>query len=485
MTSILGSPYFQPGGLATSTAITQFDVAYPDHPWAGITTKERMWYDPILRDVYRQANIFGQFSTFVQNLAARNAKTMTVTSLYDVHPDFNRIGLRDMYLPASHVDSRSQTITFERYGGKVAYDAYDDIISYWIYNGGNASALRRIVTDKLGQHMVDVQDLLLRNAYFSVPFKYYTGNATNFATLTADSVVSTSLLNEIHLGMKYRGVPYARTSNGSVGTIVCVTSPGVLFDLQNQTDPNQWLWPMAYADPARLLNYEVGTYRNIRFVETPKCTLFNAGAIQSQVPITTAINSGDGAPDPQTTLVDATWAVGQPGATHYIQLGTTATGGATVDATYMNTNFKVGDIVTVHIQRTSDFGVTNGVDFRDGKLSSRRIVSVDASNRRLSFDMPIMVDMNIDLGSGVYAYVTKGVHVHAMVFIGGPDGIVMGVGRPPRLHMPPTVDDFDSIFRFSWDSYQGYVNYNPNVLEVVFTTASFRYTGQIVLPFVG
>jgi hypothetical protein len=127
MADLLGSPYLQPAGLPVSSAITQFDVAYPDHPWAGITTKERTWYDPILRDMYRQTNVFGQFTTFVQNLAARNAKVMQLTSLFDVHPDFNRLGLRDMYLPSAHVDSRNQTITFERYGGKVAYDAYDEI----------------------------------------------------------------------------------------------------------------------------------------------------------------------------------------------------------------------------------------------------------------------------------------------------------------------------------------------------------------------
>lgn len=466
MASLIGSPYTRSDSVAGIDLAVEFD-----HPWAGITTKERLFYDPVLRDVYRWKAVFGPYITFQQNLANRQAKTMNITSLYDIHANFDRLGLRDMSLPASHVDSRGLEITFERYGGKVAYHTYDEIITYWQYSGGNLSAVRRIVQDKLGQHMVDVQDMLARNAMLSVPFKMYGGDATSFAELTSDDKITTSKLNEIHLGMKYRGVPYAQTGNGSVGSIVCITSPGVIFDLQQQTDPKDWLTVMAYADPSRLLNYEVGTYRNIRFVETPKCTLFNAGAQVIQANISVAIAAGDGSPDPNATLVDGTYKVGQPGAAHFIQLA----GGTDM------TKFAVNDIVSIHVQRTSAFGVTNGVDYRDGKLTNRRIVSIDDGGAgRLAFDQPVMIDFDVNLGAGVYGYVTKGMHVHSAIFVGGSDGIVMGVGRPPRLHAPGPIDDFDSIYRFSWDSFQGYCNYNPNVLETLFVGASFRQVGGML-----
>lgn len=467
MADIIGSPYQRSDFSPT------FDTSlYANHPWAGITTKERMFYDPALRDVYRWRSVFSPYITFQQNLANRAAKNMTVTSLYDIHPDFNRIGLRDMSAPSGHFDSKGQEITFERYGGKVSYHVYDELVTYWQYQGGNMSAVRRIVQDKLGQHMIDVQDMLARNAMLSVPFKLYAAGASSFAGLSSDDKISTGQLNEIHLGMKYRGVPYAQNLNGSVGTIVCITSPGVIFDLQQQTDPKDWLTPMAYADPSRLLNYEVGTYRNVRFVETPKATLFNAGVVTIQANITSAITAGDGSPDPgdPTKMVDATWKVGQPGATHYVQL----------DSSTDMTQFVINDIVSIHVQRTSDFGVSNGVDFRDGKLTNRRIVDIDSTSKRLSFDQPVMVDMNTNLGAGVYGYVTKALHVHSCIFVGGSDGIVMGVGRPPRLHAPGPIDDFDSIWRFSWDSYQGYCNYNPNVLETLFVSASFRQVGAML-----
>lgn len=467
---MFGSPYTQTG------LPTTFDTGYPDHPWAGISTNERMYYDPLLRDVYRLKAIFGQYITYAQNLRDRGAKTMTVTSLYDIHPNFDRLGLRTMWMPASHVDTKNQTLTFERYGGKVAYDAYTPIITYWnaqaVSGGGKLNAISAIVNDKLGQHMTDVMDMLARNAILQSPFKLFGSGKTSFNDLTVDDTATTSMLNEVHLGMKYRGVPYAQTGNGSVGTIVCITSPGVLHDLQQQTDPKDWLVPMAYGDPSRLLNSEVGTFRNIRFVETPKATLFNCGKILIQATVKTAINAGDGTP---ASLVDGTFVVGQPGATKRITLA---------DGTDM-TQFSVGDIVTIHSARTNEFGVTNGVDYRDGTLHNRRIVGIINESgptvKGLQFDEPIMIDFTTALDTNVYAYVTKGLHVHAMMFVGGRDGIVAGVGRPPRLHAPPPVDDFNMIHRFSWDSYMGYNLWNPKVLETVFVSGSFRYSGATQL----
>lgn len=249
-----------------------------------------------------------------------------------------------------------------------------------------------------------------------------------------------------------------------------IISPGVFFDLQQQSEPKDWISRIAYGAPTRLLNYEVGTFRNVRWVVTPKATLFNCGAITIQATVTSAINAGDGAPDPNSTKVDATYKVGQPGATHYVQLN---------GSTDM-TQFAVNDEVTLHVQRTSANGVTNGVDYTDGKLHNLRIISIDAGNHRLSFERPVMVDFTTDLGAGVYAYVTKGVHIHASMFIGGPDAIVNGIGRPPRLHTPAPVDDFDAIYRFSWDSFQGYTVYNPSVCEVVYTAGSVRMVGGML-----
>ena len=89
-----------------------------------------------------------------------------------------------------------------------------------------------------------------------------------------------------------------------------------------------------------------------------------------------------------------------------------------------------------------------------------------------------MVDMDTDLGGGVYAYVTKAQNVHASIFVGGPNGIVSGVARPPRFHAPPPVDDFEMVQRFSWDGYFGHQPYAPEVFEVVLSAGTTRVKGD-------
>jgi hypothetical protein len=394
--------------------------------------------------------------------------------MYDAHPNTDALGMRDMWINARHLDSRSLDITFSRYGGKVAYHKLDEIITYWKKPGAKASVIRAISQDKLGQHMADVIDLLSRNALLSVPYKRYVGDAgQKFGGIGVQDKMTVDMIGQIHLGMATRDVPYAQGINGGVGNIVCITSPSVLYDLRYNTNANEWLWPIAYAQPTRLLNHEFGTYLNVRFISSPKCILYNAGEITVQAVVSSAIQAGDGAP---STRVDGVYKTGQSGVTNYIQLGANDANGDPLDMDL----FQVDQVVTIHVARTNDNGVTNGVDYTDGKLHNRRIVAVNTGSRRLSFEEPIFEDFDVDLDSSTYAYVTLGRNIHASIFVGGDDGIVMGVGEPPRLYNPPPVDDFLSVYRFSWDAYMGWGVHNPKVLEVVFSAAPFRNVGPLL-----
>lgn len=445
-------------------AVGDFGLYYPNHPWAGLDKNQRQWYDPILLNEWRTRVVYNQFVTARQSLAGVRAKTMTITRLLDLHPDFSEINLRQLWLPASHFDSEEVSITFSRYGGKVAYHEYDDIITYWQQD--NVAGVSRIVNRGLGLHMVDVFDYLARNAFLQGAYSMYAGTASNFATIGTSDTVDTEYIEDIHLGMRFREVPFTVQAESGVGNIVCITTPGVLHDLQRQDDEG-WLTTMQYADPTRLLNYEVGMYKNVRFIGTPRAVLYNCGTVTKQCTITTAVNAGDGA----AATVDGVWSPGQTSATNYLQLSAFSAG-----------EFAVDDIVTIHTQRTSAKGVTNGVDHTDGLLHNRRVVSVDADNNQITLDRPIMVDLTDDLtGSGVYGYVTKGRHIHTSTFIGGMDGVVMGVGRSPRLHTPRPVDDFDQMYRFSWDAYTGYNVFQPKVFEVLYSAGSYRFKGNRVV----
>jgi hypothetical protein len=158
--------------------------------------------------------------------------------------------------------------------------------------------------------------------------------------------------------------------------------------------------------------------------------------------------------------------VGQPDATHSV----------TVDEL---TGFAIGDYVTIHVDRTNANGVTNGLDYTDGKAQHRRIVNKSGASGAgtLQFDRPLLEDFKTDLGSGVYAYVTKARHVHTMAFLAARDGVVMGVAQPPTIRTPRPVDDLDMIYRISWDAYMGWQSFNKNAVEIVFLSGSNRLTG--------
>lgn len=451
-----------------------FDTYYSDQPWAAIDKNQREWYDPELISVFRNKALFAQLIPFVKNLGDVRATKMHMTQLFDPHPDYTPLNLRQLWMPAAHVDSRSIEIEFARYGGKVAYMKYDDMITYWKQNG--TEGLRKIMRGALGQHMVETLDLLARNAFLEGSlgsgYTLYQGTATDFSGLAVTDKFDPAIAMDIWLGMANRGVANALGPNGAEGNIVCYTTPGVIFDIQNGAGGDAWVAAHEYANPEALLKYEVGSYKNVRFIQHPLLTLWNTGEVIAQGSVSVAIHAGDGSPNPATTKVDNTYRVGQTtgGIVHSISVGSWGTGTIA--------DISVNDMITIHTTRTSDYGVTDGVDPFEGTAHVRRVVAkTDASPDLLVLDRPIMVDMDTDLGGGVYAYVTKGRTIHSSIFVGSNEGIVAGVAQPPRVYAPPPVDDFESVYRFSWDAFQGYQTYAPEVFEVVFSAGSTRVKG--------
>lgn len=315
---------------------------------------------------------------------------------------------------------------------------------------------------------------LARDAFLNLPpyAQYGSSTGTYFQSIVVADVMTTGKLDDVNLGMKIRGVPFAQTYDGSPGSIICLASPGQIRDLKNEASvgsnlQNTWIDTHAYARDLSLVNGEVGSYRGVRFVESNDCILWNCGRITAQASIKASVAAGDGAPDPGTTQVDGTYNVGQAAATHSIL----------VDST---TGFTLYDRVSIHVTRGNHFGVTNGADFRDGKFMTRQIVSIpDATH--LVFDEPIMEGFTTDLGGAVYGYVTLGTNIHAAVFIGAADGVAMGVLQSPEAYVLDPVDDARSQYRAVWKARLGYNLYRPKAFEVVFTAGSVREKGSRVI----
>lgn len=449
---------------------------YGDTPWVGVDKKELpMAYDPILLREWRTMNVYNQFIRAERNIASSGARTMTVTRSLDPHPNFDQLGLRQMWTNSMHFDSEAVEITFARYGGKVAYHREDNLVTYWRQNGGNGGrGIVPILQSGLSQHMVEVHDYLARNAYLSGSFKLFQGGGSDFSAIATGDTITTDTLMDIHLGMQMRGVPFAiDPSSPTNRNLVAITSPGVLHDMRKliaaSGGGDEFIDVMKYADPGRLLNYEVGTWQNMRFISTPRAILYNCGAITEQWKVILPVNAGDGA----AATVDSVRKPGQSNARQYLQLESGALTGSAISA---------DDIITIHVNRTSANGISNGVDYEDGKLHNRRVISVDAATDRITLDRPIMEDFVDDLdGSGVYAWVTLGRHIHTTTIVGGADGIMLGVAQRPAIWYAAPVDDFQSMHRWSWDAFEGYNVFNPLVFETIVSAGSFRFKGSTVV----
>ena len=450
-----------------------FDTYYSDNPWEVVDKNQRTWYDPDLIALFRQKALFTPTIQFVKNLGDVRATKMVLNQLLDPHPDNTALAVRQIWMPASHIDSRQIEVVFSRYGGKVAYTRYDDMVTYWRQNG--QAGVRRIVRGALGQHMIDVLDLLARNAYvggaLDTGYVLYE-NGSDFSGLTTADVFDITKALDIWRGMSLRNVANALGVAGAANNIICYTSPSVIYDIQKGTASDEWIAINQYEGRVQALKYEVGTYKNVRFVQSPKLVLWNSGTLIAQGLVDTEIKAGDGAKVPGTSSkVDGTYMVGQTtaGITNSISVGSWDTGSIA--------NIAENDIICIHKTRTSDYGVSNGVDFKEGTLHYRRVVSTSATPDLIILDKPIMIDFDTDLGAGTYAYVTKARNVHASIFVGGPQGIVSGVAMPPRFHAPIPVDDFEMVQRFSWDAYLGHQPYAPEVFEVVFSAGTTRVKG--------
>lgn len=450
-------------------AITQtFDSGYPQNPWAQVDTKTLpMFYVPSLFEYYVTKSIYSRFAAPQFDFKSLGANMATITRLIPPHTNTDPIGARQLWMESSYMDSEARTVTFDHYGGKMSLHEYDDLITYWQAN--KAKGLVGIIQKGLGDAMVGTMDLLARNAFFSSYFRTYgDGSASNFAGITNTMKFGTEIINGVHLAMADRDVPYANNPDGMYGDIVCIVSPGIAHDLLNEVESDNEAGFVAlkkYQQGQQVMANEIGTYRNIRIVRTARAILYNCGVIAHQNKVIVPISAGDGA---ASQSVFGTFIVGQPNAVHYIQLDAFSVG-----------DYVVGDIITIHRNRTSANGVSNGVDYQDGRLHNRLVVGIDQPAGRLMLDKPIMLDFAVDLGSSNYAWVTKGRHIHTATFIGSDDAIIMGILRAPEIRTPRPVDDYEELYRVSWKGDFGYQLFEPKGLQMWFGAGSNAYLGGV------
>jgi hypothetical protein len=421
------------------------------------------------------------------------AATTIFTELLEGDVDVSEIPLTANYIDSPHTpDSRQRTLTTTRYGDKVQLHESTNIFQQWKMSGGRD--WRPLLRGLLGRNVVNKFELLARNSFLLQPSAFWTyadggGSPASIGDIAATDTFNFGIVNEWNLRLGNTGTPVV--PGDSAGIKMAIIPPGVTYDFQESlaaaSANEQSMWRDTQIYSGQALRYEIGAYKGTRFMEHPNdrygmnnAVLYNFGAIDKQYGVTQAINSGDGAPDPETTTVDGVWNVGQKGVVHYIQLEDFASG-----------DFEVDDIVTIHVVRTDTYGVTNGVDPTAGKVIYRRIVAEDDTTNRLSFDRPIMFRYDTPFNAAsetgasetiLYAFVTKGRHIAMNLVLGSRGGIMGEVARPLKFYEPRPIDDFESVWRYVWDIVAGYNIWDPHLYELHFSAVSLPKRGGVITP---
>jgi hypothetical protein len=451
---------------------------YGVDPWAGIELNERPWYDPVLRDVYMRQSVYSQHATMKVDLAGPKARTIYFNEVIPPRPNIAPIGNRQMESTRLYSDSYQKEVVTQRYGNGMSFHNEDAMFNYWQSQGGGVGPglmpYLMNVNGGLAQVIVDHLDILARNAYFEHPAPMMgLNNASGFGAITDDDKFSTDVLDEIRLMFRDMQKPFSPVAmNTFTGDeIMAITSAGAIYDIQRESGAVNsgptFLEVQKYQQNNPILRGEIGAWRGFRFVDNPFSKLWNTGSIGIRANITAALKPGDGAPNPTTTKVEGSRRVGQPGATHFIQLNDAA-------------GLEPGMMITIHREKhdaTSLLeyttasggarGVLNGVVHDDPMAQNVEIHSVDLALDRITIKEPYMMTdaavnggqgLETDLGGSVYGYVTFGDTIHTALFLtrNSANAIVAGVAQPPKLYTPKPYDDYESVYRLSYDLWLKY-----------------------------
>jgi len=439
----------------------------------------RIYYTPLLNYV----NMITGADTWI-----------TGRELLGTHVNYNTIDNRQRYINALYVDSREKKLTSDgRYGNKVQLHEFDQLVTRF---GSGPDFMMQVLRQRLGQSVVQTHEKVAFKTLFDYAEFKFLADGTKWASSTADfSTLSASssyqfnikFVLESRLRMIERSVKYtqeftdwANPVPNFPGDALILTTPNIMFDLWN-SEEGEWMQDLRLLQDQRIINGGEARYHGATFVDATTSVLRNAGEITTQVGVTSPINWGDGAPDPgdggSGTQVDSIYYVGQSSSTitHYIQC-----------SSFSSSDFTVGDYVSIHTEKTDDWGITDGVDFLDGKTIEVEIVTVDATNNRLTFFEPITEEYteaftgtpNGGSEAILYAYVTLARDIHPVIVVGARGMATFAARTGVRLHNPPDVADLPGVYRFTWDEYGSPNRWNPYIYELIFCVASDTRGGR-------
>ena len=306
------------------------DTYYWENPLKFIDRNSWPLQYPEVQLAFRNQACYTPLVDWTSELATTHSKQGTiVTELLEGETDANELPFMATDVDALGVDSRARTFGWGHYGGKVQLNRKSNTFNQWKVSGGND--WRPLLRGVLGNDVIRKHEILSRNIFLKGPKDRWTygGGKANIGALTSGDTFSLDTVIEWNFRLGQYGSPIIPGEKAAAK--VCIVPPGVNYAVRKSlasastNEASMFRDARLYAGDA--LNYEIGEFSGVRFVEAPTdrfginaAVLYNSGAITAQYGVTETINMGDGAPDPDLEKVDEVFMVGQSNVKHYIQL---------------------------------------------------------------------------------------------------------------------------------------------------------------------
>lgn len=432
---------------------------YADNPWGDLHMLERApTYVPALLDQYKRRMKWNRFVGAQIRFDAMTSRQMVLTRQMHGRPDWTAKSEKTLFFPVStFMGMERKTIEIEYHYDKVQWHEDDNLFNF------TNVPLATLCRGELGWNMAQYFDYLARDAAIDSAYALYANDGSSFNDLSADThVFELEWIIDILLGMEYENI--IDSEDGMPG-VACMTTPGVIRDIQVAAG-GEWRTLNMFSEAGRsaLLAYGIsGVYMGVAFIPTLANVLWCCGPVVQTTTITAPMNTLDGVLD----AADAQgWDAAQDGIANDITVASSA-------------GFAAGDIIVIHKTLTNAYGVTNGVDPKEGTADWRVIASVP-DGTHLTITEPWLKDGYLSASGGVYGYVTEAAHVHMSNFVADPGAIQMGVAQAPKINEAPPFDDMQKQHRVAWDFYGKLELINHQGLRNVFTRGAMVVPGQML-----
>lgn len=362
------------------------------------------------------------------------------------------------------------------------------------YGKGSPAFMMGVLKSRMLKNIIVTHEKIARDCIFQwAQFRFLAdGNAwaagtADWSTIAASSTyqIQVEQIEDTKLRMAERTVHWLQEFGTFASPVpnfpmdsMVMTTPNVMYDIWT-SEAGQWMQDLRQGQDERVINGGVARWRGVTFVENPWLVIYNGGVIDTQVGVTDPIQWGDGSPDPDVAgnAIDNVYLVGQSTTQqHYIQCSNFADG-----------DFNQGDRITVHVQRTTDYGIADGCDPFDGKSYEAVVYDANAALNRLELYEPMTQEYTSSFtatpsggaAGTLYAFVTLARDIHPVLVIGA-RGMHTFAARTKIRYHTPTDDhaDLPGVIRASWDEYGEANRWNPYIYEIIYCAASNTRSGM-------